>query len=326
MKLDQIERGIMQRVLSWLLIGQRQLHTEELLNLAGAKTITKATLLCLCFDFVVYDSTQDMFKFSHLSVREFLETKPDEYGLSVLHDLAASACISRVMDLDSYEKEDYASLYWLVHAEARLGSGDALSCNHQLDKLFCSRPNHLDRWSDSVQRSISSTTERPREPVESRLAKVLAEHTDAIVITASYGLTSTLRSLLCRIDRKSLQRKGKRKLAIIFAAEYGHMENVRILSEKGADVNAKGGKYGNALQAASLGGHKEMVELLIEKGAREGSGIYDMVTTQYRRLMGEPTARDILILGLKGAGKRTLIYKLNLPAPKAIYLGRGSSK
>jgi ankyrin repeat protein len=36
---------------------------------------------------------------------------------------------------------------------------------------------------------------------------------------------------------------------------------------RGADVNAQGGQYGNALQAASNGGHKEIVKLLLERGA-----------------------------------------------------------
>ena len=31
---------------------------------------------------------------------------------------------------------------------------------------------------------------------------------------------------------------------------------VQLLLEKGADVNAQGGSYGNALQATSLGGHE----------------------------------------------------------------------
>jgi hypothetical protein len=38
----------------------------------------------------------------------------------------------------------------------------------------------------------------------------------------------------------------------------------RILIEKGADVNAQGGYYGNALQAASHGGHEQVARLLIE--------------------------------------------------------------
>jgi ankyrin repeat protein len=37
--------------------------------------------------------------------------------------------------------------------------------------------------------------------------------------------------------------------------------------EKGADVNAQGGEYGNALQAASAQGRKEVVQMLLKKGA-----------------------------------------------------------
>jgi ankyrin repeat protein len=38
------------------------------------------------------------------------------------------------------------------------------------------------------------------------------------------------------------------------------------LLDKGADVDAQGGDYGNALQAALDGGHKAVVRLLLEKG------------------------------------------------------------
>jgi ankyrin repeat protein len=40
---------------------------------------------------------------------------------------------------------------------------------------------------------------------------------------------------------------------------------VKLLLEKNADVNAQGGDYGNALQAASEGGHEQVVKLLLEK-------------------------------------------------------------
>jgi hypothetical protein len=52
------------------------------------------------------------------------------------------------------------------------------------------------------------------------------------------------------------------------AASYrGHEGIVQLLLEKGADVNAQGGLYGHALEAASYGGHEEIVQLLLEKGA-----------------------------------------------------------
>ena len=42
---------------------------------------------------------------------------------------------------------------------------------------------------------------------------------------------------------------------------------IQLLVEKGVDVNAQGGDYGNALQAASNRGHEGIVQLLVKKGA-----------------------------------------------------------
>jgi ankyrin repeat protein len=42
---------------------------------------------------------------------------------------------------------------------------------------------------------------------------------------------------------------------------------VQLLLDKGADVSAQGGLYGNALRAASSKGKLEVVQLLLDKGA-----------------------------------------------------------
>jgi ankyrin repeat protein len=41
---------------------------------------------------------------------------------------------------------------------------------------------------------------------------------------------------------------------------------VKMQLEAGADVNAQGGRYGNALYAASYNGHEAVVKLLRDKG------------------------------------------------------------
>ncbi|KAI9881508.1 MAG: hypothetical protein M1830_000071 [Pleopsidium flavum] len=54
---------------------------------------------------------------------------------------------------------------------------------------------------------------------------------------------------------------------LYYVSMAGLIESVRVLLEQGADVNAQGGRYGNALQAASYSGHDEIVQQLLEKGA-----------------------------------------------------------
>jgi hypothetical protein len=55
--------------------------------------------------------------------------------------------------------------------------------------------------------------------------------------------------------------------ALQAALEKGDKEMATLLLDKGADINAQGGLYGNALQAASQKGDKEMATLLLDKGA-----------------------------------------------------------
>ena len=55
--------------------------------------------------------------------------------------------------------------------------------------------------------------------------------------------------------------------ALEVAADRGYKDVVHLLLENGADVNVQGGYYGNALQAASICRHEDVVRLLLENGA-----------------------------------------------------------
>ncbi|KAK4207229.1 ankyrin repeat-containing domain protein [Rhypophila decipiens] len=65
--------------------------------------------------------------------------------------------------------------------------------------------------------------------------------------------------------------------ALQAASSGGHWKIVQMLLDKGAEVNAQGGYYGNALQAASSGGHGKIVQMLLDKGAEVNAqgGYYD---------------------------------------------------
>ncbi|OPB41991.1 hypothetical protein A0O28_0031080 [Trichoderma guizhouense] len=61
---------------------------------------------------------------------------------------------------------------------------------------------------------------------------------------------------------------GEYGSALQAAAWSGQVESIKLLIEKGAHVNVRGGKYGSALNAAIIMGYWNIVKILLENGAR----------------------------------------------------------
>ena len=96
-------QSIIRSVLKWLLCARRQMRNAEF-RTAVARNLSilpeelgKAQVLDLCQNFVIYDEGLDVFRFAHLSVREFLEKQPD-YDQSSCHALAAEVCLFQLME------------------------------------------------------------------------------------------------------------------------------------------------------------------------------------------------------------------------------------
>jgi len=67
------------------------------------------------------------------------------------------------------------------------------------------------------------------------------------------------------VDPRSGSESGS--TALYLACFHGYDRVVQLLLDNGADLNAKGLPYGNALRAASSGGHHRIVKVLLEAGA-----------------------------------------------------------
>ncbi|GKT70501.1 ankyrin repeat protein [Colletotrichum tofieldiae] len=125
----ETDRRLTRSALSWLLCSQRQLKSEHFLAAVCLPKdglvykISKAQLLQLCCNLVIFDSAQDAFRFSHLSVREFLEYRA-AYQPVPINALVAEACLSNVgsvfEDPQQNALQEYCDLFWAEHAQAGL--------------------------------------------------------------------------------------------------------------------------------------------------------------------------------------------------------------
>ncbi|KAK0514475.1 hypothetical protein JMJ35_003092 [Cladonia borealis] len=89
-----------------------------------------------------------------------------------------------------------------------------------------------------------------------------------VYYAALLGLDQTLHELLNTKLQEEINAQGGFYGNALQAASYkGHKEVVQLLLDSGAYINAQGGHYSNALQAASYKGRKEVVQLLLDRGA-----------------------------------------------------------
>jgi hypothetical protein len=77
------------------------------------------------------------------------------------------------------------------------------------------------------------------------------KRTTGLHLTARFGLSSLTQALLCGLETEvtiAINTKDSRgQTPLYLAVEHGHYGIVKLLVDKGADVNAQGGESGNAL-------------------------------------------------------------------------------
>ena len=88
-------------------------------------------------------------------------------------------------------------------------------------------------------------------------------------LTKEYGLLNLI--CLYNPDRPWTQPKLQRGSSslyppLYYASKNGLRKPVKMLLDKGGDVNAQSGRYGNALQAALDGCYQEVIKVLLDKG------------------------------------------------------------
>jgi hypothetical protein len=224
-------------------------------------------------------------RIAHFSVQEYLESTRIKkqnascFALSApsAHAEFARICCVYLLDpklssgelnpskLQDFPLAHFAALFWHYHYEK--SQEEASGLYKLIEKIFLQRGSFstLFKLHDIVDRAWDT---RVRLSLHS---KALA----APLYYASYlGFSWIVEKLLAPTsDEKEANESrvnaqgGDYGNALQAASVTGHEAVVKLLLNEGADVNAQGGHYGNALQAALATGHEAVVKLLLDKGA-----------------------------------------------------------
>ncbi|KAJ5000853.1 hypothetical protein K4K48_002085 [Colletotrichum sp. SAR 10_66] len=140
-----VDRELARNAFRWLLCAQEQFRSKVFLEMVSRPkgvfitTISRDQLLDLCNNMVIFDENLDAFRFSHLSVREFLEGE-DSYRIATAHALAAEQCLLNLADIPSgvimtlKPMLIYSSSFWADHAKFIDMYGDAVTITNKIVK------------------------------------------------------------------------------------------------------------------------------------------------------------------------------------------------
>ena len=114
-------RSVGIRLLQWLLVAQRRLAISEIIAAVSpvedgiSMTLTPRDVLNMTCNLVVEDKALGCFRFAHLSVREYLDTRP-EFSNDETHRLLAERCLDHyILGYLNDPLDSYSAFFWPTH-------------------------------------------------------------------------------------------------------------------------------------------------------------------------------------------------------------------
>ncbi|KAI5366970.1 hypothetical protein J4E82_010917, partial [Alternaria postmessia] len=282
------------RILQWLAFSARPLSVEEVAEVVAIDVARDPAFdrdevledpleaLNICSSLVTITtnevdrrpgSAQRIVALAHYSVQEYLVSDRIRQGSAKQYSMQEAACQSAITR---------GSLKYLIQLQQPL--------ERETLQVFALAGYSAEFWSSHLRKTrdegeqasqLAATLMAKEEPAylnwiwlhdpdrpweKLKLEKNLDSIPMPLYYAALLGLSTTTRLLLDAGAEVNAQ-GGRYGNALQAASEGGHEQIVKMLLDAGADVNAQDRDYSNALQAASAGGHKQVVKMLLDKGA-----------------------------------------------------------
>ena len=288
------------------------------------------TVLDLCANFVVLDTDLDVFRFAHLSVREFLE-KREEFDAASNHAIVAECCLQllfyarpryEVRTKDGWVAKDegpnhlyrvifqnlcheYATLYWLLHLK------ESSTYRHEspLKDLFWNfmldDQNNMTRqfmyWADlqhafqpRVLRLYSWDLQVTRLSFDFNIPPasccVYQPFHGVCFVASAWNFCDVLQYCISMDPHVVHLRSGSQNTPLHLACEYGNVDGAKLLVDNGAEIEVANFRGRTPMMQAIYEGHIMVVRLLLEKGANAGA----KVDAMYRGSLLLAAERDFI--------------------------------
>ncbi|KUJ13176.1 uncharacterized protein LY89DRAFT_153773 [Mollisia scopiformis] len=275
---DADSEELAKQVLSWITCSKRPLSTSELQH-ALAVEVGKTYLdeenlpqledmVSVCAGLVTIDEESSIIRLVHYTTQEYFERTQKQWFFDAQTDIT-TICITYLsfnefesgicqndedfeQRLQSNKLYDYAAHNWGYHTrEASIFYPGIID--------FLQKQGHVGASSQAL-----IAVKRWRGDIE--YSQEIPKHMTGLHLAAYFGVDDAVRALLNNNSPDLKDSYGQTPLS--WAAKSGHEAMVKLLLDKGAELEAKS-TYGQTplSRAAGSGGHEAVVKLLLEKNA-----------------------------------------------------------
>ncbi|KAH7128264.1 hypothetical protein B0J11DRAFT_524487 [Dendryphion nanum] len=268
-------------VLSWITFAKRPLTTAEIccaLAVEPGETRLDPEGICdvedlvsVCAGLVVIDQESSIVRLVHYTTQDYFERIKDTWNPAAPQHIATTcftylsfeAFMSGSCATDHELKHRLANHKFLDYA-AKHGGDHARAAEAEVCELACSFL--LDHKLLACAAQVLLCPEWKYKGYSQSYPTITSLH-----YTTQFGLFRITHELLSKLGEEPTKfvnvNNSWDDAPLAVAGKHGHAEITGLLLDKGANLNAEGGIYGSALQAASFGGHEQVVKLLLDKGA-----------------------------------------------------------
>ncbi len=265
------------------------------------RTISSEALLDLCANFLILDTDLNVFRFAHLSVREFLEQK-EGFDPASNHAIAAQCCLQYLFDVTPWYEvntkyglteveedpsgqywpafrnrcHEYICLYWPFHFN------ESRSHRHEppLKDLFWKFMLHDQTfarrqfvyWVRLMNRSDGGSRLKGWHYGVNRLNYGVGKGADCMFVASVWNFCDVLQY---GIDTDShfvhLNSFGWQATPLHLACRYGNADGAKLLIDNGAKLEIKDNNNHTPMMEAIVNTHTSIVRLLLERGASPDS-------------------------------------------------------